>query len=140
MVEARRLLFEVALAVLFPARRAQSGRDGGMDALCGAACSGAREGDEIVFRARGDLDYAETPRFMDAIGQAFDGEAPSCVIDCTQVTFIDSETLKALLVFGRTLAQAGRALTLRNCSGPVRRIINVLGLQHLTAPGEAVSD
>lgn len=83
---------------------------------------------ELVIRLCGDLDFAVTPRLMGAIEAVLDDAVSAYVLDCQDVTFIDSETLKALLLLRQRLHESSQFLTLRNCSRPVSRILVILGL------------
>jgi anti-anti-sigma factor len=58
-----------------------------------------------------------------------DDTTPTFIIDCREVTFIDSESLKAILIIREKLRQSSRFLGLRNCSKPVTRVVRLLGLE-----------
>jgi anti-anti-sigma factor len=102
-----------------------------MDASPGLALSMVRSNDSVVVSVRGELDFGGvtgmTATLESAVG---DGEVTSCTLDCEEVTFIDSEAVKALLQLRRRLAHAGVDFALRNCSKPVMRLVTLLGVRH----------
>ena len=100
-----------------------------MDATHGPFISTARLDNEVVIRVRGDLDFAATPRFVEAVESVMDDTTPVYLMDCKDVTFIDSESLKAILLIRKKLSQSSQVFRLRNCSKPVVRIIKLLGLE-----------
>lgn len=100
-----------------------------MDAANGFHISTARTGDDVVIRVSGDLDFTATGMFEEAIEAAVDASTPSLLVDCEEVTFIDSETLKLLLRIQAKLSESSQLLRLQNCSKPVQRIIRLLGLE-----------
>lgn len=100
-----------------------------MDATQGLLISTARSDNQVVIRVRGDLDYAATPRFVEAVESAMDDDVPLYLIDCKHVTFIDSESLKAILRLRNQLNESCRTVRLRNCSKPVTRILRLLDLE-----------
>ena len=99
-----------------------------MDAVQGIALSVAREGDETVIYARGQLDFATKSELTKTIEAARHDATAVCALDFEMVTFIDSETLKSLLFLHRALAQSGKVLYIRKCSAQVMRTITLLGL------------
>ena len=99
-----------------------------MDAVQGVALSVAREGDETVVYARGQLDFATESQLAKAVRTAGRAATAACALDFEMVTFIDSEALKSLLLLRRTLARNGKLLYIRKCSAQVMRTITLLGL------------
>ncbi|MEN6356067.1 MAG: STAS domain-containing protein [Armatimonadota bacterium] len=99
-----------------------------MDAIKGLTLWNAHEGDQVVIYAQGELDFATTPHLIQTIRNLKDEAIDKYIIDCEEVTFIDSETLKYVLGLRRDFAQCGRRLWFRKCSPQVRRILDLLGL------------
>ncbi len=89
----------------------------------------ARHGDELIIRIHGDLDLATVGKLVEAVEAAVDEQVRRCVLDCEEMTFIDSEGIKALLVLRKRYAEVGRALELQRCSRQMRRLLTLLGLQ-----------
>lgn len=102
-----------------------------MDARHAFTVTTIRAEDELVIHARGDVDFAVTPQLVEAVRSAVDDSVSSIVIDCEQVTFIDSEALKAFMEMSQRFTSAGKTFLIGRCSRPVTRIINLLGVQCL---------
>jgi anti-anti-sigma factor len=100
-----------------------------MDATHEPFISTERTGSQVVIRLKGDLDFTVTEQFEAAVESAVDDTTPVFLVDCEEVTFIDSESLKAILRIQRKLNQSSQDLRLRNCSKPVLRIVSILGLE-----------
>jgi anti-sigma B factor antagonist len=88
--------------------------------------------DRLVFRLGGEIDASNT--------SALTGPVLSCagelddtlvVIDLTDVTFIDSSGLAALLECHAALTARGIALEVRNTPARIRRLFEVTGLTYL---------
>ena len=100
-----------------------------MNALQALALSGSREGGKVVIKVCGELDFATAPSMIEAARRAVNKSAAECIIDCEEVTFIDSETFKMLLAFQKELSLTGKSLYLRNCSRQMTRPLILLGLE-----------
>jgi anti-anti-sigma factor len=70
----------------------------------------AQEGDDLFLRIAGELDMSSTDRLEEAIGLAEEGTARRVVVDLTDVQFIDSAALSALLKAYRRSQQNGHRL------------------------------
>ena len=89
----------------------------------------SRRGDELVVRICGDLDLASIGTLLEAVEAAVDEHVRCCVLDCEEMTFIDSEGIKALLALHRRFGEEGIVLQVRNCSKQTRRLLALLGLE-----------
>lgn len=99
-----------------------------MEAIRGLTLWDVHEDDQVVIHVRGELDFATTPSLIQTIRSLNDEAVDKYIIDCEEVTFIDSETLKYVLGLRRDMAQCGRRLVFRRCSPQVMRILDLLGL------------
>ena len=99
-----------------------------MDAAGGMVLSVAREGDEMVIGARGQLDFATNTELARTVESVADDSCSICALDFELVTFIDSEALKTLLSLHRAFAERGKTLYIRKCSAQVGRTISLLGI------------
>jgi anti-anti-sigma factor len=100
-----------------------------MDAMQGIELFTVRENDEIVIRVNGELDLATTPKLIQAIESACDSVVSACMLDFSQVTFIDSETIKLILRAQRYAVGKNVILHISKCSTQVTKIIKLLGLE-----------
>jgi anti-sigma B factor antagonist len=78
-----------------------------------------------LIRVDGDVDLASAPALEDALEKA--GEDPVRV-DLSGVTFMDSSGLRVLLAASKRAKERGHHLTLASPAGPVRRLLEITGL------------
>jgi anti-anti-sigma factor len=77
---------------------------------------------------RGVLDYATEFETRCALTEAVESDARVVVVDCGDVTFIDSCGLRALLVARVTLTAEGRRFRIEDPSIATRRVVEMAGL------------
>jgi anti-sigma B factor antagonist len=77
--------------------------------------------------ASGELDLAAAPELAAAVARHHD--ARLLVLDVTAVTFIDSSGVRALIEADRSRAGAGSRLAVLAGEGPVRRMLELCGLE-----------
>jgi anti-sigma B factor antagonist len=86
---------------------------------------------EAVLHVSGEIDVIVTPELREAIGRAFDYGATSLVVDCAELTFIDSSGVGAL-VEGHTRAEKADAdFVVRNPSDFLMRVLQTTGLDRI---------
>jgi anti-sigma B factor antagonist len=66
------------------------------------------EGDVLVLAVKGELDVATVPGLRDELNGALERGVTRMVVDLSDVTFVDSVSLAALLTTSRRLGDAGR--------------------------------
>ena len=77
---------------------------------------------------RGEIDPTSSPQLSASLAEAVtDGDA-EVLLDCSQVTFIDSTGVYVILEADRLLAAQGREMLVVNVSPIVRRVFDLLGL------------
>jgi anti-sigma B factor antagonist len=82
--------------------------------------------DAVVVRIRGDLDMSTTDALTDALTEAAAGG--DVLAELTDVTFMDSSALSAIVSSARKVAAAGGRLTLGQRSSVVDRVLEITGL------------
>lgn len=93
-----------------------------------------REHATTVMALRGEADVATLPVLVQALTRiAADGEG-NVVVDLSQLEFMDTATIRAVLGARAVLAGNGRELTLRSPSRISERVLGVFGLTHLVGP------
>jgi anti-sigma B factor antagonist len=80
--------------------------------------------DTVVLRIAGALDLAGGD-LIEESARPFVGSASCLVIDLSEVQFIDSSGLGALIALQQQVVDADGELTLRDPSDPVRRVLDV---------------
>jgi anti-anti-sigma factor len=87
--------------------------------------------DEIVVFGNGEIDMATAPDFAESLVDAIRARPVTVVVDMSNVTFIDSSGLNALVRAKHSADSAGVALTLRSPNGLIRKSITLSGLDEL---------
>jgi anti-sigma B factor antagonist len=80
------------------------------------------------FALRGEVDLAVLPAIEEQLDAAIRESVGAFVIDLTEVTFIDSTGLQALLRARALLGREDRALAVVCPHGPVRRVFELAGV------------
>lgn len=92
----------------------------------GFRCSTSSEEAGLVLRLSGEMDVATIPQFREAVAELGDGQ--HLTIDATELEFIDSTGLAAILDLRRELGLE----RFRLIPGPAcRRVIELTGVQEL---------
>ena len=76
----------------------------------------------------GEMDTHTAPRLTQALEAVFVGPDPTIVIDASELKFLDSSGISALLQLRQRAIDAGGTLRLRTVSPAVRRVIEITGL------------
>ena len=90
-----------------------------------------RHGDAPGLALRGEIDIAACPRLARALDAAIRETAGAFVLDFTELDYMDSSGLGLVLRARATLAREDRALAIVCPPGPVRRLIDVVGVADL---------
>jgi anti-sigma B factor antagonist len=86
----------------------------------------------VVATLAGEMDLDRADAVRDSLAAAAaSSECRYLNVDVSEVTFIDSYALGALVSARNTAASNGVSLTLTNPSQPVRKAIQVTGLSHV---------
>lgn len=85
-------------------------------------------GSIMIFRLRGSLDLATSPSVRAALVEGATGDQHEIVVDLTQIEFIDSTGLGALIGAHRRALEQGGSVRLVVNDGPIARLLNITGL------------
>jgi anti-anti-sigma factor len=83
-----------------------------------------------VVTVGGELDLYSTPRLTAELG-AVTADAAEVVLDLTEVTFMDSTALGAILASARLLRDAGGRLSLVAADASTRRLLGLVGVDRV---------
>ncbi|MFJ4716406.1 STAS domain-containing protein [Streptomyces sp. NPDC088785] len=91
--------------------------------------------DVAVLRVRGEIDADTVLPLADALATVTGAPAgrPYAVLDLGAVTFMDSTGINVLLTAHQTVREAGGWLRLACCDGPVRRVLEMVGVDQVIA-------
>ena len=98
------------------------------------------EDDRAVLTFSGEVDYAVTARFRQALVDLAEAGAVHLALDLEDVTFIDSRGLSVLLHARRRVLRLGGSLRVIAVSPQVLRVLRVTGLHHLLLVDEPAAD
>lgn len=90
--------------------------------------------------SEGDLDVRSAPDLRRDVSRALDGAPGDVELDLSQVTFIDSSALGALVEIKRMVEDDGRALRLVGVSRKVTRVLQLTGLDTLFFAADDLDD
>ena len=91
------------------------------------------EGDAIVYRLKGSLDFETAPSLRAALLEAADEGKHDIVVDLTHLEFLDSSGLGALIgAHKRALDHQGRVRLIVS-EGPISRLFTITGLMNVLA-------
>jgi stage II sporulation protein AA (anti-sigma F factor antagonist) len=79
----------------------------------------------------GELDVASGPALEHEVARVLDGQGGDFRLDLSALTFMDSTGARALVRVHRRIESIGRRLVLVSPTPPVRRVIELLGLDEL---------
>jgi anti-sigma B factor antagonist len=83
------------------------------------------------FPLRGDLDLATVPDLQKELDVLFDATDDDIVLDCADLTFIDSTGIGLVVHALRALEVQGRRCTVENLNERCRRPFVILGLSEV---------
>ncbi len=86
------------------------------------------DGDALIFRLRGSLDLATSPSVRAALAEAADEGKHDIIVDLSELQFIDSTGLGALIGGHRRAAEHGGRIRLVAREGTILRLLNITGL------------
>ena len=86
--------------------------------------------DSVVVHVDGDIDLATSGRLSDDMSRLAES-GPNLVLDLTEVPFVDSVGISALLATRSAVLDHGGSLAIRNPSSAVRRLLDLTGLAAL---------
>ena len=76
----------------------------------------------------GELDLAAAPRLATVLSMATAGAEPCVVLDLTEVDFIDSTALGAIMHASTEAEATGKSMLVVALDGPVRRLLEITNL------------
>jgi anti-anti-sigma factor len=88
-----------------------------------------RNSESATLRVSGEIDLTSAPKLDDEIQSLIEQSVKSLTLDLSSVAFMDSTGLRVLLKASKVLEGAGGKVTLREPSEPVRRLLEVSGLE-----------
>jgi anti-sigma B factor antagonist len=97
-------------------------------------------GELLIFKLRGSLDLATSPTVRAALLDATEKDGRDLVVDLSQLEFLDSTGLGALIGAHRRAAEKGSMLRLVVREGPIARLLSITGLMRVFAVYHSLED
>jgi anti-sigma B factor antagonist len=97
-------------------------------------------GELLIFKLRGSLDLATSPTIRAALTDATEKGRRHIVVDLTQLEFLDSTGLGALIGAHRRATEHGGSFRLIVSEGPIARLLNITGLIRVLAVYHSIDD
>ncbi len=97
-------------------------------------------GEVLIFKLRGSLDLATTPTVRAALLEATEKGKRDLIVDLTQLEFLDSTGLGALIGAHRRATERGGSVRLIVNEGPIARLLNITGLMRIFAVYHSIED
>ena len=94
----------------------------------------------LIFKLRGSLDLATSPTVRAALTDATEKGKRELVVDLTQLEFLDSTGLGALIGAHRRATEHGGSLRLIVSDGPISRLLTITGLIRVFAVYHSLED
>ena len=82
----------------------------------------------ILVSASGELDLAAAPRLATVLSMAAASAEPTVVLDLSEVDFIDSTALGAIMHASTEAEAVGKQMLVVALDGPVRRLLEITNL------------
>ena len=80
----------------------------------------------------GNIDYSMQEEIRDASAQALSNrQAKEICVDFTDVTFLDSSVIRALLTLQKEADATGKSLVLLNCNNTTRDVFEIGGFDRM---------
>ncbi|HKU68206.1 MAG TPA: STAS domain-containing protein [Candidatus Baltobacteraceae bacterium] len=90
-------------------------------------------GTAIIYRLHGSLDLATAPSLRAALIEAANEGKHDIIVDLTELEFLDSTGLGALIGAHRRALENGGRVRLIVREGPISRLLNITGLMRIFA-------
>jgi len=101
------------------------------------SCYTRREGRSITLAIEGCLDIATAPQATEFLQKSLTEHGPNLVVDTSRLDFIDSKGVGALLSAAKASRDAGGQIYMHEPALPVKKILDMCGLQALFPPPPA---
>jgi anti-sigma B factor antagonist len=97
-------------------------------------------GEVVLFKLRGSLDLATSPTVRAALMEATEKGKRELIVDLTQLEFLDSTGLGALIGAHRRASERDGSLRLVIGNGPISRLLNITGLMRVFSVYHSIED
>ena len=100
----------------------------------GFSATARQDGDRVVVVLEGELDLHGVSRFEGEIDKALATPVAGVEIDATDLMFVDSSGLRAILQVKEQIEATGATFQVRTVSAAVQRVLQIAGLTDVLFP------
>jgi anti-sigma B factor antagonist len=93
-----------------------------------------------VLSVKGEIDVASSPRFSASLWDLLGAESDTLIVDLSEVSFIDSTGLGALIEAEKHSGAAGKNLRLVVTAPHIRRLLELTGLDEILSLVASAAD
>ncbi len=90
--------------------------------------TGEVDGDTAVIRLAGEMDLRSSEVLRNVADDLIENGARRVVLDCSELTFLDSGGLSVLVRLYQQLTQADGSFAMRGCDPFTRQVLEITGL------------
>ena len=90
-----------------------------------------REEADVVVAVEGQIDMATVPALWGSLEEATSAVSTRLIVDVSGMTFVDSTGMAVFLMAHKRLRNQGAELVLRGPTPPVRRVLQIVGLDRV---------
>ncbi len=84
-----------------------------------------------IFEIAGELDLETSTNFKDILNDSLDEKMANIVLDCTELSFIDSTGLGILINTYKKIKEHNYIINVKNPKQNVNKLLNITGLNKL---------
>lgn len=99
-----------------------------------------QQGDLDILRLDGSLDAYSFPKLEQTLNELRDSQRNRVILDCTDLDYISSAALGALIGFARRAREQGGDLKLANLSPRIFNIVELLGFHKILEICETIEE
>ena len=86
---------------------------------------------KAVIKLQGRFDFNAHREFREVVDKAMEGPAKEVMVDLSGVDYLDSSALGMLLMLRDKSKTAAREVSLTNCSGAVKQVLDIANFSKL---------
>ena len=101
----------------------------------GLVVSVSAEGATAAVALHGEVDFATVGVVQDVLGRVIVDHPGPIIVDLAETRFMDSASVRVLVLAGRDLEKGGRCLSIRAPSRMAARLLETFGSSHLILGG-----
>ncbi|HHU89454.1 MAG TPA: STAS domain-containing protein [Clostridiaceae bacterium] len=91
-------------------------------------CTESNDGKNVIISVKGEIDIYSAPDFKESLYQSINDVQQTIILDCSDLTYIDSMGLGILVGALKRVRQKDHNIIIRNPRSTVRKLFRITGL------------